>query len=154
METKKCSCCLQVKELSLFSKDKSRKDGLKYECKECSVLKTRSWHSKNRDRRRALSAEWYRNNLGKAQAKKGRRRASKLQATPLWSDNEKIKVIYEYRQLCSIVLKQQYHVDHLVPLKGKTVCGLHTESNLCVITAAENLSKSNHSWPDMWETTV
>jgi len=151
---KKCSCCLQEKSLSLFSKDKSRKDGLKYECKECCVLRSRSWHSKNRERGRALASEWYRNNLDKSRAQKGKRRATKLKATPLWSDNEKIKVIYEYQQLCSIVLEQQYHVDHIVPLRGKTVCGLHVPANLQVIPAKANLTKGNKDWPDMWGTVV
>jgi hypothetical protein len=41
-------------------------------------------------------------------------------------------------------------VDHIVPLVHPRVCGLHCEHNLAVITETENLAKSNHYWPDMW----
>lgn len=65
-----------------------------------------------------------------------KRRASKLQATPIWSEKEAIKQFY-------INCPDGYHVDHIIPLRGKTVSGLHVLSNLQYLTAHENLTKGN-----------
>lgn len=75
-----------------------------------------------------------------------RRKAAKDMRTPSWLTEEHefaISEIYELRKLRSEATGVEQHVDHIVPLRGKTVSGLHVPWNLQVIPASENLSKSN-----------
>jgi len=154
METKKCTCCLQELSLLSFGKNKRIKDGLQSMCKQCTNTFVKAWRDNNLDRARAASKKWRNEHKEYDVAKTAKRKALKLSATPKWADKNKIKTEYALAQWCTDVMGMSYHVDHIVPLKGKTVCGLHVEANLRVIPAVDNISKSNHSWPDMWETTV
>ena len=80
-------------------------------------------------------------------AKSGaKRKAAKLQRTPAWlteTDHWMIGQAYELAALRSKMTGFAWHVDHVVPLQGKTVSGLHTPYNLQVIPATVNISKSN-----------
>lgn len=71
------------------------------------------------------------------------RRCSQLSATPSFSDKEKIKEIYRESVRKTLETGVKHHVDHIVPLRGKNVCGLHVDWNLQVLTAQENIRKSN-----------
>ena len=75
-----------------------------------------------------------------------RREQRKRNATPSWlSDHDLKKVSYLYwlAQDLNLVSDQEYHVDHIVPLQGKNVCGLHVPWNLQILPASLNLRKSN-----------
>lgn len=75
-----------------------------------------------------------------------KRRASKLNAVPSWlTDFDKfaIEEIYELAKQRSTLTGIEWHVDHIVPLQGKLVCGLHTPTNLQLMPATLNLRKSN-----------
>lgn len=76
-------------------------------------------------------------------------RAAKSSATPAWADQEKIAEYYFAADFLSMVTGEWYHVDHMVPLQSKDVCGLHNQFNLRVIPGSENQSKGNRLWPDM-----
>lgn len=65
------------------------------------------------------------------------------QATPVWADRKAIEQIYERAQVMSERDGVQYHVDHIVPLRGRLVCGFHIAENLQIIPARKNLMKSN-----------
>lgn len=119
-----------------------------------------SWYAANREIRRARSAAyrranpdkvktsgaaWVKANPAKCSAQKAKRRSAKLQATPTWADSIKIAVVYLKAKLWGMA------VDHIVPLKSKIVCGLHTWENLQLLCGAENARKGNSHWPDMPE---
>ena len=80
--------------------------------------------------------EWKARNPGKVGAWGSKRRATLMRAIPPWADLKAIEVIYES-------CPDGYHVDHYYPLKSPTVCGLHCETNLRIISADENLRKHN-----------
>ena len=80
---------------------------------------------------------------------KAKRRAKKLKATPLWLTDKHWKEIEEFYVLAKELawLNQDcnaFHVDHIVPLQGKEVCGLHVPWNLQLLTAQNNLLKGNN----------
>ena len=74
------------------------------------------------------------------------RRATKLKATPIWLTTEQKNQINNIYKNCLNITKQtgiKHNVDHIIPLKGKKVCGLHVPWNLQILTATENNSKNN-----------
>lgn len=98
---------------------------------------------------REQSREWAQANAAKCRARYKAYMARKLRAMPIWADLEKIEALYELAQQMTKSTGQPWHVDHVVPLTSKLVCGLHTHDNLQVIPGSLNLSKSNRYWPDM-----
>lgn len=88
------------------------------------------------ERVKATNKAWAEKNIGIWNHYAAKRRAALRQRTPSWADMKAIKEIYA---LCP----DGYHVDHVVPLRGKTVCGFHSHHNLQYLPAAENQRKFN-----------
>ena len=79
---------------------------------------------------------WKSKNKGKVTAQSSKRRAKKLKAVPKWSNLEAIKQFYVNRP-------KGMEVDHIIPVCGDNVCGLHILENLQYLTKKENSIKSN-----------
>lgn len=89
---------------------------------------------------------WKRNNTLQIRADTKARRRKHRQATPKWLTRRQKTEIRQLYQIAITMTKttgEQYVVDHIVPLRAETVCGLHVPWNLRVITQEENLKKSN-----------
>lgn len=72
-----------------------------------------------------------------------KRRANKVSNCPIWANLDAIKVVYLQAYEITRSTGIKHHVDHIIPLLGKTVCGLHVHNNLQVITAEANMRKYN-----------
>lgn len=108
--------------------------------------RSRKYYEENIEIVRVRSKEYQRKNLHKFAAVNAKRDAAKIQRTPKWLTEDDIwmmKEIYELAKLREEVVGGAWHVDHIVPLQGKNVSGLHVPTNLQVIPAKANRSKSN-----------
>lgn len=143
---KTCKACNKERPLTEYYKQARNKDGLFHECKECCKEKRNKRYANNKEYARELSRKHYRKNK-QYYITKGYLRAKGVQkAKPAWLTEEHkfmLEEIYDLRRLRTELTGVEHHVDHIVPLKGKTCCGLHVPWNLQVIPASENLSKSN-----------
>lgn len=137
-------CCRKHKGISSDSK---RNYVVEYQNnKEVRRQQALKYYYADHEKSKKAQLDRQKNNLDKAAANAGEHRASKLQRTPKWVDSEELWLIKEAYALAALRTKMfgvSWHVDHIVPLKGKLVSGLHTISNLQVISGASNISKNN-----------
>lgn len=118
--------------------------------KEKNRQKTKVWASNNKERKREADKAWVENNRSLANSYKAHRRAKERKATPPWLTQEQreatAKIYAEALELTER-LSIRHEVDHIVPLSGKTVSGLHVPWNLRAIPAQENNTR-----PRVWIT--
>lgn len=154
---KTCTKCQQTKGFDGFYKRSRSPDGFEAWCKVCRlehnrqwVAKnkdrhgelTRSWYNRNKDQHLVNSKEWYSSNKHRKLATVTAREQRCKQATPTWANKESIVNIYKEAQRLTRETGVQHDVDHIIPLQGKTVSGLHVPENLQVIPSAENKRKA------------
>lgn len=113
--------------------------------REACIATVKRWREQNQA---SWYAEWAAKNRAYIRAKNNARRAAELRAIPNWADDKLVREFYETADALNMWTGEWYHVDHIVPLRGRTVCGLHTQANLQILPAKENLSKRNVHWPD------
>lgn len=158
---KLCRTCIIKKLPANFYKNKKYIDGLRSECKDCTLAQGNAWVRNNRDKVNAKSAKWRHSNPDKFRASRknwelnnpdmrnartAKRRADRINRTPFWvkkSDLIEIDWAYKIARDRSSETGVKYVVDHIIPFNGKEVSGLHVPWNLQVITEKENLKKSN-----------
>lgn len=100
-------------------------------CKTCEAKRAREYVSKNRGWKRSTTAK---------------RRARVAKASPPWLSKDQLKLIRDIYHRAVLLEKEtgvRHEVDHIIPIAGKNVCGLHVPWNLAVVTMAENRAKSN-----------
>ena len=105
-----------------------------------------SWRHKNKDHVANYSKTYRTENKARYAYLCQKRKISFLQRTPKWLDQDDFWLIAEAYHLAELRTKMTgvaHHVDHIIPLRGKNVSGLHVPLNLQVITFAENQRKTN-----------
>lgn len=105
--------------------------------------RTREYREKHREYGREYSKRRQRKMPEAYAADAAKRRAAKLRRTPAWADADKIRKFYADAKIMSEITGEKWHVDHIVPLRGKKVSGLHVHYNLQILPGTENDRKAN-----------
>jgi hypothetical protein len=116
--------------------------------KETGKAAVKRWGEANKDRKLENTRRWQKENPGLVNAITARRRAVKLQATPEWLTEEQWAEIDQFYVLAKELQwlsdpTDPLEVDHIIPLQGKNVSGLHVPWNLQILPKTLNLIKSN-----------
>lgn len=164
----RCCTCKQEKDISEFHKNKPS-------CKECRKIErkksyenrkevaydemlayNKEWAKNNPDKRAQYNRTWCSKNRDKSRLHCNKRYSYAKQARPQWADPFLIEEAYHLAQLRTKATGIRWEVDHIIPLRGKDVCGLHVENNLQVIPRSLNASKQHryikqYNWSDFFK---
>ncbi len=128
-------------------------------CKECTKKLSSEYKRGNRDKVKKYQAEYYAKNESKREYNKQyqqlnpnkmaasaqKRAQAEKNATPAWLTPDQRKSMKLLKLAAKLMSNGgvQYVVDHIIPLQGTHVCGLHTPWNMRILTAADNAKKFN-----------
>lgn len=104
------------------------------------------YRNKNITKENERTRRWKKTNPDKVNHLNATRRARKRNAMPKWLTKEQIneiKSFYTTARKTSATFDESFHVDHIIPLKGDNVCGLHVPWNLQILPGSVNISKGN-----------
>jgi len=141
---KVCSTCKVVKPMEDFAKNKASADGRNTVCKKCRVEYDRIRYETRGDEVRDRVKRWRTANPARANAADAAKIKKRKNATPPWLSTDQWSEIVEFYELAARRTREtgvEHHVDHIVPIAGKNVCGLNVPWNLQVLTARENMRK-------------
>jgi hypothetical protein len=111
-------------------------------------LKNSRYWVEDKERISKRNKAWKKSNPDKLTAMAAKRRAAELRATPPWLTQEmKTDINFFYTIRSSMKNPSDWHIDHITPLQGKFVSGLHIPSNLQLLPKTDNLSKTNKFTP-------
>lgn len=142
---KQRECCrawyANNREAALASDKRSREANL-----EKFLERERLSYARNAEARRAKSDRWRAANPSRVAYHASTRRSALARRTPPWLTHEhfeQMRSMFWAASLMEMATGEAHHVDHIVPLRGKLVSGLNVPWNLQVLSAIENLKKSN-----------
>lgn len=126
-------------------KAKARSKRYRDKNKQEWVERSTSWNNRNPESRKRSRDKYRKKHKARVQASNKARYARKMQAMPKWANEQKdlIEALYVEAQRLTSETGIPHQVDHIVPLRGKNVSGLHCHENLQVITAEANRRKGN-----------
>lgn len=155
-----CKICNKKIDKEYYNKNKEKKKEYQRTNKENIRKRKRKYYLKNSEYFINCAKDYAKNNKEKVllyyknykkvnrshyNALDAKRRATKLMATPKWLTKKQLKEIEDIYELCREMSKGaiKYEVDHIIPLKGKEVTGLHVPWNLQILTKEQNHKKIN-----------
>jgi len=146
-----CIACAKIHNKQYYSENREEilVKSLQYERDNPEMKRkhTRLRYLRHKEKCDIANKAWYEANKGRKNELTARRREGIKQATPPWADDEWnefiVRECYALARLRTDIVGVSFHVDHIVPIGGKNVCGLHIWNNLQVITAKENTEKNN-----------
>ena len=135
----------RAREWKKANPDKVAESGRKYyqNNKEKILERCADYYYSNTEEILARNREWKSKNPERGRSYVSARRKRVKEHCPSWVDRKQIQSIYREAIRISEETGIPHHVDHIHPLNGKNLCGLHVPWNLQIIPARDNMKKSN-----------